>query len=131
VIVLKDPLTDAMIEAGAALVRKLDEAGVPITTALWLFDVENAKWKLLFGSPEVATKTPQSVYHKIGEAIDALGEKASPVSMWVVSLMLNNAELARQLREGVQAGTGIHRIRLRRSAIRGHIVEDALVYRAA
>jgi hypothetical protein len=34
--VVKDQLTDAMVEVGAELTRKLDEAGVLTEAALWL-----------------------------------------------------------------------------------------------
>lgn len=131
VVVLKEPLTDSMIEAGAELTRKLDEIEFPVTTALWFFDVEIAEWRLLFGSPEVDTLGPKAVYHKIGEAIDQLGERAAAASMSVVSLLSEDAELARLFRVGVHAETGIHRIRFRRNVIKGHFIEDALIYRAA
>jgi len=131
VVVFKEPLTESMIEAGAELTRKLDEIGLPVTTALWFFNVEIREWRLLFASPEVDSKGPLVVYEKIQDAIDELGEKASEASMDVVGLLSENAELARLLRVGVDGGTGINRIRLKRNGIRGHYIEDALVYRAA
>ena len=63
---VKEQLAPApMIDAGAELTRKLDESGLPVTTALWLFVSELNEWRLLFASPEVDTKGPRDVYEKI------------------------------------------------------------------
>ncbi len=54
--VVKDQLTNAMVEAGAELTKKLDEMGVATTAALWLFEPEVNEWRLVFASPEVTTR---------------------------------------------------------------------------
>jgi hypothetical protein len=62
--VVKEQLTGAMIDAGAELTKKLDESGLPVTAALWLFVSDLNEWRLLFASPEVGTKGPRDVYER-------------------------------------------------------------------
>jgi hypothetical protein len=50
-ILLKEPLTDDMLQAGAKLIADLDQHGLPIVGAVWLFDYENNRWDLLLASP--------------------------------------------------------------------------------
>lgn len=57
--VVKEQLTGLMIDAGAELTARLDESGLPITTALWFFVPDLNEWRLLFASPDVATKGPR------------------------------------------------------------------------
>lgn len=121
-----------MIEAGAELTRKLDTSGLRVTTALWLFEPELNEWRLLFASPEVATKGPRDVYEKIRQAINQLAEKASAVPLSVVGLLDTNAELARLLKGALRTGSGpnVSQIRFSKNVINGHFIEDALIYRA-
>jgi len=86
--VVKEQLTDGMIEAGAELTRKLDELGLPLTAAYWYFMPETNEWRLLFASPEVSAKGPRSVYSKIDNAVQQLGAKAaaapfSAIASWM------------------------------------------------
>jgi hypothetical protein len=129
--VVKEQLTGSMIEAGAELTKKLDESGLPVTTALWLFVPEMNEWRLIFASPEVGTKGPREVYEKVQAAINQLGEKAATVPLPVIGLLDTNADLVRLLRAGIHTGPGVSRIRFSKNVINGHFIEDALIYRAA
>ena len=121
-----------MIDAGAELTKKLDESGLPITAALWLFVPDVNEWRLLFASPEVGSSGPRKVYEKIQHAIDQLGESASAVSLSVVGLLDADADLVRLLKVAMQTtGPGLSRIRFSKNVINGHFIEDALIYRAA
>lgn len=128
---VKEQLTDSMIDAGEELTKKLDESGLPVTTALWLFVPELNEWRLLFASPEVGTKGPRDVYEKIQHAINELGEKASMVPLSVVGLLDANADLVRLLKVAIRTGPGLNRIRFSKNVVNGHFIDDALIYRAA
>ena len=127
--IVKEQLTDEMIEAGARLTAQLDEAGVPIVAALWLFQPEINEWRLLFASPEVRTQGPRAVYAKVREAVDSVAGPRLPLSN--IGLMDTEDELVRQLNKAMQTGPGIARIRFSRNVIEGHFIDDALIYRAA
>jgi hypothetical protein len=120
-----------MIDAGAELTAKLDERGLGVTAALWLFVPDLNEWRLLFATPEVGSKGPREVYDKIRQAIPELGEKASAVPLSVIALMDPNAELLRIIRIGIQTGPGVSRIRFSKNVVNGHFIDDALIYRAS
>lgn len=129
--VVKEQLTGSMIDAGAELTKKLDESGLPVTTALWLFAPELNEWRLLFASPDVGTKGPRDVYEKIQQAINQLGDKASAAPLSVVGLLDADADLVRLLKVAIRTGPGVNRIRFSKNVINGHFIDDALIYRAA
>jgi hypothetical protein len=116
---VKEQLTAEMIDAGAELTAKLDENGLPLTTALWLF-----------ASPEVGIKG-REIYEKIDHAINQLGDKASAVPLSVVSLLDANTDLVRRLEVTLHTGPRVNRIRFSKNVADGHFIDDALIYRAA
>lgn len=127
--VVKEQLTDAMIQAGAELTRKLDEIGLPIVAALWLFDTEVNEWRLLFASPAVSTQGPLQVYERIQHALQQLGDKAAAAPLSVIGLLDEHAELVKRLRNTMTTGPGIGRRRFSKNVLNGHFIEDALIYR--
>jgi hypothetical protein len=127
-LVLKEELTDTMIDAGARLLRKLDDLGVPIDAAFWYFDLEKTAWRLRIFSPEVARKGPLDLYLTINRLIKELGGKASSVLSFMVSLRID-ADLLAALAALTRTGPGIHRIRHTRTAANGRYIEDVLIYR--
>ena len=130
--VVKEPLTADMIDAGEELIRKLDDLRVPTTAALWLFDPEvNDDWRLLFASPDVGEKGPLAVYRQIQLALEQVGDKAAAIPFVAIGLLDADAELVRRLRTAVRTGDDISRIRFRKRIADGHYIEDALIYRVA
>jgi len=128
---VKDQLTDAMVEAGAELTRKLDEAGLHINAALWLFVPEINEWRLLFASPEVSAQGSRKVYEQIRLALEQLGNKASAAPLSVIGLLDQNADLVKVLKNAIRTSPGIGRIRFSKNVLNGHFIEDALIYPVA
>ena len=126
---VKEYLTEEMIEAGEALTAKLDEMGLPVAAALWFFRVEDNEWRLLFASSEVSTVGPRSVYKRIQEAMQALGEKVEAVPFSAIGLLDANDQLVQLLRVALKTSGSVSRIRFSKNAINGHFIEDALIYR--
>lgn len=129
--VVKEQLTSAMVDAGAELVRKLDEMGISTTAALWLFELEVNEWRLVFASPEVATRGPREVYEKICQAVEQLKDKASAAPFSAIALLDADADLIRVLRVAHKTSSGVSRIRVSKNAVNGHYIDDALIYRVA
>ena len=129
--VVKEQLTDLMIDAGAELTAKLDEIGLSITAALWLFAPELNEWRLVFASPEVGTKGPRKVYEQIARAVNELGEKAAAVPLSIIAVVESDGDLARMFKTAIRTGPGLSRIRFSKNVINGHFIDDALIYRAA
>ena len=129
--VVKDPFTDAMVEAGAEVARKLAESGTPLMAALWMFDSEINEWRLLFTSPDGSALGPRKVDEGILAALEALGDKAAAVPFSVISLLDPTAELVTLVRIASRDRSGVGRIRISKNAINGHYIDDALIYRVA
>ena len=129
--VVKEQLTDAMIEAGAELTSKLDEIGLSVTAAFWLLIPDLNEWRLLFASEEVNIEGPRAVYEKIRQAVDQLGTKAAAVPLSMIGVLDTNADLVRLLKVAIRTGPGVSRIRFSKNVINGHFIDDALIYRAA
>ena len=128
--VLKEPLTDGMIEAGAQLIRKLDELRVEVTAALWLLDTEINEWRLLLASPLVSREGRVVMYQMIDRAIAQLDEHASAALFSAISLARENADLIKRLSATVRTGSDIDRIQFSKNVADGHFIEDALIYRS-
>ncbi len=127
--VVKNQLTDAMVEAGAELVGKLDDLGLHATAALWLFAPESNEWRLMLASPDVSTRGPRQVYELVRDAIALIPHKnEAPLS--VIGLLQDDAPFVRLLRSAIGTGPGIGRMRFSRNVINGHFIDDALIYRA-
>jgi hypothetical protein len=129
--VVKEQLTDAMIDAGAKLTSKLDEIGLPLSAAYWMFVADLNEWRLLFASPDVGAKGPRAVYETIGQAIEELGSDAGTVALSDVGVLDADADMVRLLKSALRTGPGVSRIRFSKNVIDGHFIDDALIYRAA
>ena len=60
-------LTPELIEAGANLVRKLDERGLAPDAAFWLYFPELQAWKLVLAAVKVGQVGPREVYREVQE----------------------------------------------------------------
>lgn len=129
--VVKEQLTPEMIDAGAVLTKSLDDLGLPVQAAFWLFDAEINEWRLVIASSDAATKGPRAVYRSIQEAIDQLGASVAAVPFSAIRVVEPGAELVRLLGSAVRTGSGIVRVRFQKNVINGHFIDDALIYRTA
>lgn len=124
--VVKEALTEEMIAAGAELTRSLDHAHWPLVAALWLFDPENNQWRLLLASSCVNEQGPRESYEHVSEALRALHE---PVPLESVRVVSSEDPFVRAFRSAFRAGRRSEGRRVFRSAIDGHFVDDAYIYK--
>ena len=129
--VVKEQLTDEMIEAGAELTRKLDEMGMPLPVALWFFLQDVNEWRLLFASPDLPAKGPQEVYRTVEAARKTLGSGAERVPLSSIGLIEPNSQLVQLLKVALSTGPGVSRVRFSKNVVNGHFIDDALIYRSA
>lgn len=129
--VVKEQLTDDMIEAGAQLTQKLDELGMQIPVAMWFFLTDINEWRLLFASPQLSSEGPQEVYKKIEEARKTLGARAEGLPLSEIGLIDTNNQLVQLLRVALRTGPGVSRIRFSKNVVNGQFIDDALIYRSA
>lgn len=129
--VVKEQLTEVMIETGALLTQKLDELRLPVTVATWFFMPDINEWRLLFASPLVATEGPREMYKHIKAALDSLGPASASVPLSSIGLIDGNHFIVQMLKSALHTGPGVARIRFSKNVINGHFIDDALIYRSA
>ena len=62
---LKDTLNREMIDAGEALIQRLDANKKDISAAIWMYYAEPKDWRLMLTTPIVKTKGPLSAYKMV------------------------------------------------------------------
>jgi hypothetical protein len=120
-------LTDEMIGAGGALVRKLDERGLRPDDAFWLYSSDTERWKLVIAEVRFGKQGPRETYKQIQNAIAALDNE--PIALASVTLARPDAPLVASLRSAVRTRPGIDGIRVTNDVINGLVIEDAYIYR--
>lgn len=130
-VVVKDPLTTEMIDAGASLVLTLDAQGWPATAAFWFFLPQSNRWRLVIASPEVSRKGPKEAYGHIRRAIAQMPSGSPGLAFGDVAVVDPSDDPVTVLRAllGTTSAQGISGMRVMRNAINGRYIEDAYVYR--
>lgn len=120
------PLVDSQIADGARIVGALDNAGVQLDAALWLYSSETGSWRLLLATPLVDTAGPARTYQRVQSALARMDLDHLLSSVSAVS---PRSPFIRALRRAFRTGPGIASIRLTTSTIDGTYVDDAHLYR--
>lgn len=123
---VKEALTEDMIVAGADLTRSLDRAHWPVAASLWSFVPETNQWRLILASSAVAEEGPLAAYRHVSQA---LRSSASKLSLDSVSVVAPTDSLVKVLTSAYRTDSGLEGRRVFRTAINGHFVDDAYVYR--
>lgn len=130
-IVVKDPLTQSMIRAGAALTRKLDELRWPVVASLWLYLPESNQWRLILASPRVKSEGPRKSYERIQTAITSVSSLKGRLALTDIGVVEPEDSLIALLRVAIGTGPTVGGIRFTRNVINGHFIEDAYIYRVS
>ncbi len=126
---VKENLTDAMIRAGAELTRKLDELRWPVVASLWVYRSEGNRWRLVFASPRVPVDGRGKSYEHIQTAFESLKYEDGPLNLTDFSVTKPEDRLISALLTASKTGSTLRGIRVTRSAIDGHYIEDVYIYR--
>jgi len=127
--VYKKALVGTDIEGGKRLVEALDKANLQITAALWWFDPEIERWKLIISSPKLKRADSTTAYGLIQRIL--LGMQQRP-DIRLDEIVIEDPEspliatLARSVHTGPQ---DLADIRLSSTAVDSIWVEEAHVYR--
>jgi hypothetical protein len=113
-------LTKELIEAGAKLVRKLDERGLAPDAAFWLYSPEEETWKLLL----VEVKLAEKILAKYSQELEN-------IKLDDLVLEKPGARIVELIRKIVRTGPAISGIRFKNNVVDGTLIDDAYVYRAA
>ncbi len=123
----KSTLVVSDYEAGKALLHALDQAGVEVKAAFWLYLSEPDEWRLHLALPEVAEKGPREGYERVQGILEQ--SQLEGLSLMNITVIAPDNNLVRLLRSVIRTGPGIAGIRLRGNVIDNVLIEDAYIYR--
>jgi hypothetical protein len=126
---VKTNLTEEMIEAGATLVRKLDNSRIQPDAVFWFYFPDMQAWKLVIAEVKVSKEGPKEIYRQIQKILAKSPKEISGVSLDDVALAKPNEPMVTLLRLALRTGPGISKIRFKNNVINGTVVEDAYIYR--
>lgn len=128
-VVVKEALTDNMIEAGADLLRRLDKKPMAVDACLWSYRSESNAWRLMLASPDVSKYGPQKVYREIGNFLRSIPERLQKIFLFNISVVKNNDPLISVLRSATNNRDGVSSVRFTRVAFEGRYIDDVYIYR--
>ena len=127
--VVKESLSNEMIQAGSELVRRLDEARFVISAALWFYEPDSNVWRFIIASPEVTTSGLKKAYKQVQSVLAGGPEDQSQISLKDITILDSKDPLISLLRVALKTNGGISSIRFTRNMINGVLIEDAYIYR--
>ncbi|MDP9194286.1 MAG: hypothetical protein M3P06_21530 [Acidobacteriota bacterium] len=125
-ILVKEALTERMIDAGAELTTSLDRAQWPVVASFWLFEPENNQWQLDLASPRVLEEGPLAAYRQIHEV---LRTTSSPLPLESIAFVTPGDALVQAFRSVYRTNRDLEGRRAFRGAINGRFIDDAYLYR--
>ncbi|MBI1986922.1 MAG: hypothetical protein HYS70_01065 [Nitrospinae bacterium] len=129
-LVVREILSEQMIDAGKKLIERLDESQVNVQAAFWLYLPDDKTWEMMLISPLVGTDGPRSFYKRILDANKKAEESEPIISLDDIRVADTSNRLANLLSIAIPTGSGISGIRLWKNAINGTFIEDSYIYRA-
>ncbi len=126
---VKEALTDKMIEKGASVVEALDKRSFLVDAALWFYLSDLNRWRLVLATPEVHVEGPRKTYKRLLQVIR--NSQVHGIGLQDVAVLDSHDPLIKLLRAAIQTDRGLSRIRFSRNTVNGQFIEDALIYRLA
>ena len=127
--VVKELLTERMIQAGAELTRQLDARSWPVRASLWVFISEGNQWKLLLASPRVKIDGPKKSYEIVQSALAETPVAGGTIMLSDIAVTDPEDPLLGLLRVAITTGPTLSGIRFAGNVINGHFIDDAYIYR--
>lgn len=128
---VKTTLVERDLENGARFVRLLDESGIAVRSALWLYSEETERWKLVIQTPLYESKGPLEAIRAV---LDVLRENipTDDLSSSDVTITGRRNDVIRALHTKYHTGPrDIDGIRLAGDIIDRVLIDEAYVYRVA
>jgi hypothetical protein len=124
-------LTKELIDAGARLVKKLDERGLAPDAAFWLYFPEEQTWKLSLVEVKLVKKGPKAAYAEVQKILAKYSQELMNIKLDDLVLEKPDARIVELIRKAVRTGLAISGIRFKNNVVDGTLIDDAYVYRAA
>jgi len=121
-------LSEGQVEAGQALLNRLDDDGVRVDAALWFYFPEKENWKLVLSLPDAIRLGPKAAYKEVQRVLSGAKDPVG-LDLADVAVARPNSDILNRFRGAVRVGPGKSAIRFSKCVFNGLFVEDALVYR--
>jgi hypothetical protein len=118
-----------MVEAGADLLRQLDQAQLPVKAAFWRHREESASWRLMLALPDVKTIGSRKFYSDILNLLSENNSSKPQVSLQNVTVIDANDPLIGILKSAFNTGDEIATLRVPPLVLKGVPIDDLLIYR--
>lgn len=82
-----EPIRENLIKAGEALLRKVDELGLGLNAAAWVYFHGMNEWRFFVSTPLVDSMGQKKVYSLLADALDVIG---TPEELTVFDLHLES-----------------------------------------
>ena len=129
VLVVADIAAD-LIDAGRALIAKLDAKAVRVDASFWLMDPENGNWRLYLGVPSARETGVSPYYDKVDEV---LAEMGFGVRFWIGMVTIENSHSKIMLALATAFGNeaSVDGMRLHNETIGGIRISACVLYRVS
>ncbi|MCZ6677855.1 MAG: hypothetical protein O7E52_11460 [Candidatus Poribacteria bacterium] len=128
-VVLKEPLTQEMIDAGANVLQHLDEVNLDVQAALWVYLWESNRWWLVFALPGVQEKGRRKSYQKIHAVHSQIPADQPNVHWSDISVVEADDRFIFMLRQRTPAVSLMSRIYISQGKIHHRDITEAYIYR--
>lgn len=126
---LKDTLNREMIDAGKALIQRLDANEKDISDAIWVYYAEAKDRRLMLATPIVKTKGPLSAYKMVQSVLRRYTDEFPLLDLQDITVMAPDNRVLEPFRIALKK-SGTPAARLSRTTLGGRYIDDAYVYRA-
>lgn len=124
-VVVTQDLSEEMRNAGASLISRLDQIGLPVKAALWRYHEEGEVWRLVIALPGIDFQGPRKAYEQIQSVLLGTPEGESTIGLESISVVDTQDPLISSLRNRIRWRADP----ARRVRIDGIIGKGAFVYR--
>jgi hypothetical protein len=122
-------LVESDVEASRALVDFLEHHGFPLKAALWVYQSDAERWRLVICPVERRTDFT-TFYRDFARAINAAGTPPALLRLDRVDIVEDTSPLVNQLGKVVRVDGGSS-VRFTNNMINGVFLEDALILKLA
>ena len=126
-ILVKEQLTDTMVEIGRRLLAELKNTEVQVSAAFWLYDEEMNEWHLTLVTPQLDSDGPRKLFFTILEVLQREEKALHNLQLTSVKLLSPNAPMVM----AIAGANMIHSLvgrRISRAYFGGTYVGDMYMY---
>lgn len=127
-ILVKEPLTKEMVEAGQELLNRIEQAGDPnLVAAFWRYKAEGNNWQLVLVSPQAESNGVISVLGKVRSLIYGPPGKIPGIDLLDITVIGSHERIASGLAERNRK-YNLSGQRLSNYYVNGIFIDDGYMY---